>query len=301
MQNQPAFLAILLVLSALPGCRAREAAPPAASAGPPPTRIVSLVPAVTEILFAIGAGPRVVGVSSFDTHPPEALKLTKVGGLLDPDVERILSLKPDLLAADASQLDVIAKAKAAGIRVYAYSLGGIGNLTKTVRELGRVTGNDRQAEETASALEGRLEAVRRRVAPLGRPRTIVVFGREPGALRAIDVSGGTGFLNDILQIAGGENVFAKEAREWMRVSVEAILAASPDVVIELHYGYYLKPARIRQEQAAWATLPVLPAVRNGRVYLLEGNNYVVPGPRVVDAAEEIARLLHPATGTGKKR
>jgi iron complex transport system substrate-binding protein len=259
----------------------------------PPARIVSLVPAVTEMLFAVGAGPRVVAVSSFDHWPPEVASLTRVGGLLDPDIERILSLKPDLLVADASQAEVIAKAKAAGIRLYPYTLGGLENLGRTMRELGRIVGTVDQAETAATAVDRRLDAIRSRVAGRPRPKTLLVFGRQPGALRSIDVSGGAGFLHDIVQLAGGENVFGREKREWVRVSVENVVAAAPEVIIELHYGYYLTSQRLKTEMDVWNTLTTVPAVRNRRVHLFEGDKFVVPGPRLVEAAADIAAVIHP--------
>jgi iron complex transport system substrate-binding protein len=286
-------LSLLLAgsLVALGAC-GRGAPPPRTEL--PPARIVSLVPAVTEMLFAVGAGPRVVAVSSFDHWPPEVANLTRVGGLLDPDIERILSLKPDLLVADASQAEVIAKAKAAGIRLYPYTLGGIENLGRTMRELGSIVGTVDQAEAAATAIDQRLDAIRKRVVNLPRPRTLLVFGRQPGALRAIDVSGGVGFLHDIVQLSGGENVFGREKREWVRVSVENVVAAAPEVIIELHYGYYLTSQRLRTEMAVWRTLTTVPAVRNHRVHLFEGDKFVVPGPRLVEAAAEIAAVIHPA-------
>ena len=288
----------LVLVAAVAGC-GRDT-PPAKKDVPPPQRIVSLVPAVTEMLFAIGAGPRLIAVSSFDHWPPEVAKLTRVGGLLDPDIERILSLKPDLLVADASQAEVVLKAKAAGIRVFPYTLGGLDNLTRTMRELGRVVGTVDQAEAAAAAVDQRLDAIRKRVAGLPRPRTMLVFGREPGALRAIDVSGGVGFLHDIVQLSGGDNVFGNEKREWVRVSVENVVAAAPEVIIELHYGYYLKPQRLKTEMAVWNTLTTVPAVRNHRVHLFEGDKFVVPGPRLVEAAEDIAAVIHPTAVGGRR-
>ena len=285
-----AAVGLSLALVAVVACNRGEPTPKEL---PPPARIVSIVPAVTEMLFAIGAGPRVVAVSSFDHWPPEVAKLTKVGGLLDPDVERIISLRPDLLVLDGSQEEVITKAKAAGIRTFPYRLGGLDNVAKTMRELGRIVGTPGEAEAVAAALEQRLEGVRQRVANEPRRRTLLIFGREAGALRAIDVSGGVGFLHDIVQLGGGDNVFGGENREWVRVSVETIIAAAPEVVVELHYGYHLTPARLRTELAVWGKLQALPAVREKRVHLLEGDKFVVPGPRVVEAAEEIAAAIHP--------
>ena len=271
------------------------AAPPEAerpSAGPP-QRIVSIVPAVTEMLFAIGAGPNVVAVSSFDTWPPEVKGLTRVGALLDPDIERILRLRPDLVVVYGSTPEVREKLERAGIATFSYVMGGLDNLMGTVRRLGRAVGRAQEAEKVAAGLEARFDAIRARVAGRKRPRTLLVFGREPGALRAIDASGGVGFLADIVSLAGGENVLAGEKREAVRISTEAILAAAPEIVIDLHYGRTLSAEQIDRERAAWHTLPALPAVRDGRVALLVGDEFVVPGPRLADAAESIADVLHP--------
>lgn len=293
-----ACLLSLVLAVVLAGCREAE---PAKVVGPPPTRVVSLVPAVTEMLFAIGGGPRVVAVSSFDNWPKEAAALPKVGGLLDPDTERIISLRPDLVIVEGSQAEVMAKVQTAGIRTYSYKSGSLANVTKTMRELGTILGIESQASAAAGAIDQRLEAIRQRAEGRPRPKALLVFGREQGAMRAIDVSGGLGFLHDIVQLAGGDNVFGSERREWLRVSLETILVAAPDVVIELHYGYYLTPARLRQEMAVWDGLSTLPAVRRGRVHLLEGEKFVVPGPRIVDAAEEIAAVIHPAAAARKIR
>jgi iron complex transport system substrate-binding protein len=262
-----------------------------------PRRIVSVVPAVTEMLFALGAGSRVVAVSSFDTWPPEVAPLPKVGALLDPDIERIIRLRPDLVVVYGAQSELSTKLARAGIRTYPYVMGGLANLTKTMRELGRELGLQAAAESAASAMEARLEAIRRRVAGKPRPKTLVVFGREPGALRAIDASGGIGFLADIVDLAGGENVMAGVRRESVRIGTEEILAARPDVIIDLHYGTTLSPDQIDRERAAWKSLPAVPAVREGRVALLVGNEFVVPGPRLVDAAEAIADVIHPERRT----
>lgn len=287
--------AICLTLVAPLAACAPGAAPSAreGQAVVPPQRIVSIVPAVTEMLFAIGAGPNVVAVSSFDTWPPEVRGLTRVGGLLDPDIERILQLRPDLVVVYGSTPEVREKLERAGIATFPYVMGGLDNLMGTIRKLGQAVGRAHEAEKAAAGLEARFEAIRARVAGRKRPRTLLVFGREPGALRAIDASGGKGFLADIVSLAGGENVLAGEKREAVRIGTEAILAAAPEIVIDLHYGRTLSAEQIDRERAAWQTLPALPAVREGRVALLVGDEFVVPGPRLADAAEAIADVLHP--------
>jgi len=268
-------------------------------AAPPPPgkaqRIVSLVPAVTEMLFAIGAGQQVVGVSSYDHFPPEVEKLPKVGALLDPDTERILSLRPDLVVVYGSQTDTEARFKKAGIPVFNYRHGAneaILGTFDTITALGATTGHDAQAREVVVRITGGLDRVRMRVAGLSRPRTMLVIGRQPGTLQGMFVAGGSGFLNEMLEIAGGQNVFEDVKRESAQPSSETLLQRAPDVLIELRApqpaGDY--PAG---DLDVWKTLASIPAVRDRQVHLLVGDFVVVAGPRLAEGAEAIARTLHP--------
>jgi iron complex transport system substrate-binding protein len=266
----------------------------AGSAQAIPQRIVSLVPSVTESVFAIGAGPRVVGVSSFDHFPAEVDALPRVGGLIDPDVERILSLRPDLVVAYASQSELIARLARAGVTVFPFKHGGLGSVATTLRELGRLLGVPAGAERVAREVDTGLARVRQAAGQGARPRTVLVIGRQPGSLRSIEVSGGYGFLHDLLVTAGAENVFGDVPRESLTVTTETLLARAPDVIIELHYTTEPPADAVRREGDAWNSLPGLPAVRSGRVVLLYGGELVVPGPRVVRTAEVLARAIRTA-------
>jgi iron complex transport system substrate-binding protein len=257
-----------------------------------PQRIVSLVPAITQMLFAIGADSQVVAVSSFDTEPPAVTSLPKVGALLDPDVERILSLKPDLVALYGSQEDLRAQLDRAHIRYFQYRHAGLAGIMSTIRTLGAETGRVAEASQLADDIEKRLAAVRARVSGRLRPRTLLVFGREPKSLRNIYASGARGFLHDLLEVAGGVNVFSDIDAESVQPSAEQILARAPEVILEIR-AIGLAPAGAPTEIASWNTLASLPAVRQGRVFVLAGSQFVVPGPRVAETAEQMAGLLHP--------
>ena len=256
-------------------------------------RIVSLVPAITEMLFAIGAGPQVVGVGGFDQFPPEVSKLPRLGALLDPDTERILSLRPTLAAIYGSQTDLQSQLERAGIRAYVYRHGGIETIYRTMRELGAATSRASQAERLVRDLQSRVDAVRARVRGRAKPKVLLVLSRQPGTLREIYVSGGVGFLHEMLEIAGGRNVFADVARESAQPSQETILARAPDVIVEVHAEGMFKTSSVDREKAVWAPLSSLPAVRNKRVHVLIGQYLVVPGPRFAAAAETLARTIHP--------
>jgi cobalamin transport system substrate-binding protein len=258
-----------------------------------PSRIVSLVPALTEMLYAIGAGPQVIAVSSYDDYPPEVRKLPRVGALLDPDTERILAMRPDLVLLYGSQESLIGQFQRAGIGAFSYRHGDLSQIIATVRRLGEVTGHVPEATRVSGEIEQHLDEIRRRVAGRVRPRTLVVFGRERLTLRNLYASGGRGFIHDMLGVAGGADVFAEVDRESVQASTETLLARAPDAIVELHVGAMPSVEQQRKEKNVWLQLESIPAVRNGRVYLLYGDHLVVPGPRVARATEEIARVLHP--------
>lgn len=262
--------------------------PAGAQATAVPRRIVCLIPNVTQMLFAIGAGPQVVGVSSFARHPAEVEKLPKVGGLLDPDTERILALQPDLVIVYGGQQELEQRLARAGIRMFEYRHTDLAGVMKTIRELGPLVGHAAQAGKVAASIQGELDMVAARVAGRPRPRTLLVFGHEPHALRNVLASGGYGFLHDMIVTAGGADVFAGIEREAVQASTEQILAAAPEVIIELHYA-----ASDPGGLAPWGQLPSLPAVRHNRLYELSGDEFVEGGIRVGDATKRIAELLHP--------
>jgi iron complex transport system substrate-binding protein len=256
-------------------------------------RIVSLVPALTEMLFALGAGAQLVAVSSYDEYPPDVKSLPRVGALLDPDMERILALRPDLVLSYGSQTDTQAQLARANIRVFNYRHAGLAGVFTTLKELGAAVGRAREGERLAGEIRGRLDGIQARVTGRPRPRTLLVFERDPASLRGVYVSGGVGFLHDMLGIAGGVNVFADVARESVQPSVETILARAPEVIIEVRATGLLTAEGVAVATRAWGTLASLPAVKQGRVYVLNGDHLVVPGPRVVQGTEAFAKALHP--------
>lgn len=257
-------------------------------------RIVSLVPSATEMLYAIGAGPRMVGVGSYDSYPPEVKTLPRVGALIDPNVELILSLKPNLVVIYGSQADLKQQLTRAGIGVFEYRHAGLADVTETIRALGRRTETIERAEAIATGIERGLADIRQKVKDRPRPRTLLVFGRERLSLRGLYASGGIGFLNDMLQAAGGTNVFADVEVQAVQASTEQVLARRPDVVLETRALNSAWPSGDREaELNVWKALGSIPAVRNKRVLFLFDDRIVIPGPRVVEGTMVMARALHP--------
>lgn len=261
-----------------------------AAAQQPPTRIVSLIPAVTEMLFAVGAGDQVVGVSTFDTYPEEVNSRTRVGGLFDPNVEAILALRPDLAIVYGSQDELVDRLQSTSIPIFSYRHAGLPDITQTIRSLGVRTGHAEAAEKLASRIEGDLESIRQAAATRPHPRTLLVFGREEGTMRELFVSGGIGFLHDMLEVAGGINVMADVKREGLQLSLEQLLARAPEVVIEVRASTPWSAARRAREMAAWQGVSI-PAARSGHIRILHDDALTIPGPRVVSAVRKLAEAL----------
>jgi iron complex transport system substrate-binding protein len=257
----------------------------------PPKRIVSLVPSITETLFAIGAASQVIAVSSVDKDPPEVARLPRVGALVDPDVERILSLEPDLVVTYHSQQDLATQLGRAGIATFPFTHGGVIEALESMLAIGRRTGHEAEARALVTSIRQRLDAVRQRASGRARPRVLLVFGREAGSLRGLYASGGIGFLHDLVQIAGGDNVFADVRREAVQATAELIIARRPDAIVEIRAESLDAAARAR-ESRAWAALASVPAVRNARISWITGTDLFIPGPRLAGAAERIGDAIH---------
>ncbi len=271
---------------------ARDAVRTQVAAQSAPTRIISLIPAVSEMLFAIGAGRQVVAVSSFDDYPPEVLKLPRVGALLDPDLERILSLRPDLVIVYESQVDLRRQLERATIPLFVYKHASLADVGATIRQLGTRIGRDEDAGALVRNIDEKLADIQRRVAGRPRPRTLLVFGRDALTLRGIYASGGFGFLEDMLRTAGADNIFADVKQQSVQATTELILARRPEVILELRSGE-MPAEQQRKEIAVWQALSSVPAVRTGRIAIITDPRTVVPGPRVAEGTELIARALHP--------
>jgi iron complex transport system substrate-binding protein len=284
--HPPSLTRLAAVLTAL-----LLAAAPRAAQGPR-TRLVSLVPAVTEALFAMGAGGDIVGVSTYDRYPPEALTKPKVGALVDPDFERILSLRPDLVVVYATQSELITRLERVRIATFRYELGGLADVTASIRAVGDRIGRGADARALADRIERDLAAIRRSVAGQPRPKTALIFGREAGTLRGIYASGGVGFMHDMLEAAGGTDVFADVKRQNLQATTEMLLARAPEVIIEAYGSEGWPNARAARERDVWNALPSLPAVRSHRIYVLTDDRLSIPGPRVAEGVRLLASVLH---------
>jgi iron complex transport system substrate-binding protein len=252
----------------------------------PPRRIVSLVPSVTEILFAVGAGDILVGVTDFCDYPPEARRKPHVGGMLAPNLETLVTLKPDLVVATPSgnERETFDQLDRLGIAVYLVDPLTVRDVLKLVTDLGSLTGHRERAAAVDQDLGRRIAAVRERVRGRPEPRVLYVLWPEP-----LIVPGKGSLVSDLIALAGGVSVTADQARGYPRMSLEAAVGRAPEVVILASHGSRTGPV-VREQ---WRRLESMPAVRSGRLYTADGDLMHRYGPRVVTGLETLARMIHP--------
>ena len=292
------FQLVLFVaaLVALGGCSEPDgAAVPSGGPVPPPLRIVSLAPSLTEMLFALGAGERVVGVTRYCAFPPEVRDIAEVGGHLDPNFEAIVVLDPDLVVLIPSGEANGARLEQLGIPVLEIDQHDVGSLLDSVSILAATCGVVENGRRLRSEMEWRLEEIAAQVAGLSRPRTVVVVGHDigGGTVRSVWAAGPDTFYDDVLDSAGGVNAIDSGLVRYPELSREGLAALDPDVVLDVVAGVDERGAEFGQILAAWEGLRELRAVREGRVHVLEGNVMVVPGPRLPEMVGRVARALHP--------
>ncbi len=274
---------------------------PARSAGVDPgasrpsyrySRVVCMSPAVSEIVFALGAGPRVVGVSQHTRYPPGAAEKPTCGGFVNPNYERMVALKPDLIISQGEAAGLRRFAAERDIAFTALALTDLESIFAAIRQAGEALEVEARAELVASRMRYQLAQVRDRVSDRAPGRVLLVTGRQPGTLSAVHTVGSRSFLHDLLRVAGGRNVFDDLDREYATVSKEALVQRAPEVIVELHGEGGDQAGLQRQVRALWAGLASLPAVRDGRIYVVESTYALIPGPRVVDLAERLAGVIH---------
>ncbi len=252
----------------------------------PPTRIVSLAPSVTEMLFAIGAGERVVGVTSFCNYPPEAQAKPKVGGAF-PNLEVVLSLKPTLVLAprDFIRPDMVAKLDQLKIPLFILETNNIEDVLRHIQTVGRMLGRSEQSDAVAGDLRRRVADVKTRTAGAARPRVFYVLNSDP-----LMTAGPGSFIHQLIELAGGTNVAADAPVAYPRLSLEEVIRQDPQVIL---FPVGDEEGIPNEEQQRWLRWPTLSAVKQNRFVRIPSVLLDRPGPRVVDGLEQLARELHP--------
>lgn len=277
-------LSALLIL----GCE-KSAAPDASQQH----GIVTFGPNLTETVFALGQGDRIVGVTTFCDYPPEARSKRRVGGYLDPDLEAITALAPELIILPGKMETLTELATQNRFRVLNAHMDDLSSIHESIRAIGAALDCAPQAEALCKKIDHDLDTVRNAVKNEPRPRVLIINTRQGHDLNNLFTVGRLSFVSELTDIAGGDNIFNDTEKPYFEASKESVVARSPDVIIEFHAGEHLSPDEQARYVADWNELDTVPAVRNKRVHLFLESYGLRPGPRVGLIAVQIAEILHP--------
>lgn len=252
----------------------------------PPKRIISLAPSITETLFALGLGDKVVGVTAYCDFPEAAKTKEQVGDTLNPNPERLIALKPDLIViTTASQLEKLSRQLGElNIPVYVTNPRGIGEVLTSIHKLGQVTGATIEAQQLTEQMQTRIANVELRTKSFPKPRVFYVLQTAP-----LITAGRNTFINDLIRLAGGESITANEATDYPQLSRETAIAREPQVIVApaSHGTELVKEEVLRRD------FSVTPAIKTNRIIRVNPDWVDRPGPRIVDGLEQLANGLHP--------
>ncbi|MBW1988367.1 MAG: ABC transporter substrate-binding protein [Deltaproteobacteria bacterium] len=286
------LFAALAVLLGLPsGPQAVDSKLPRAS-GPVPSRIITMAPSITEIVFALGQGHRVAGVSDFCTYPPEALEKPSVGGHLNPNTERITVLGPDLVILQGKSEKTARFCEKRGIPMLFVDMDSIPTIYKGIRTIAKTLSCVDRGEALIRDIQARLDEVKKRIAGKKRRSVFICIGREPGGVASLYTTGGNSFVSQLVEIAGGDNIFADVNHPYPEASKEVLIRRAPEVILDIRLGRDISPEQAQKLKAAWKVLRGVPAVENGEIHVLTRDFLLVPGPRVGLATQRFAEVLH---------
>lgn len=249
--------------------------------------VVSLAPANTEILFALGAGDMVVGDTEFCNYPEEAVAIENVGGFSTVNVERIIELEPDIVFGEAGHEDVAAQLEDAGIPVYMTKAVDFDTVMDNISVIGEIVGKSDEAAQLVADLESRIDAVTSVTDSITDKKDVLyLLWNDP------IMSAGPGtFINDVISSAGGANIAAESGTAWPVLDMESVIVADPDVIILAPHGGSGISKEDLMADPAWSTIN---AIEDGNVFEMSNGDIILrPGPRIIDALEEVYGMLYP--------
>ncbi|PYM29290.1 MAG: cobalamin-binding protein [Candidatus Rokuibacteriota bacterium] len=255
----------------------------------PPTRIVSLVPSVTESAFALGGEARIVGVSDFCDWPPAARAKPRVGGMVNPSLETLVALKPDLVVGtdEGNREETFVQLQRLGIPVYIVHAHRISEMYDLIARVGALTGRRDAVGPLVAGIQRRIDAVRAAVKARPAPRVLYVLWPDP-----LLVPGRDSHLTEMIELAGGRSITAGEPVSYVRFSIEAAVARAPEVIVLADHSTGASTAG-RAAPEKWQALTSVPAIRAGRLYSVDLSVLHRYGPRVPEGLELLARMIHP--------
>ena len=256
-------------------------------------RVISTSPAITEILFAIGAGDRVVGVTDYCNYPKNACLLPSIGGPLNPNTEKWIALKPDLIILQDDSVVLNKHAKVFKIPTLEVSVNNLENILRSIQVIADAMQTPKAGKQLVDKIKIQIDNYRTSLGKTKPRQVLMLLSDTNDPSRDLYAVGRNTFLNELLSIAGGENILPDTMATYPKISKEFIIAKSPEIIIEIGPKSNLSSKDILGRKKEWGKYPTLRAVKNDRLYFIGANYILIPGPRLVNILDDLTRNIHP--------
>ena len=260
---------------------------------PAPQRIISLSPGITEILFAIGAGDQVVGVTEFCNYPEKAQSLPRIGGLLNPSYETIITLKPDLIIHQPNKHKIKNFVEKLGIRNLPITMLSLEQIFSTIKEIGIATHRENAADRLVQSMREKLEFHRKRLPNVPQKSVLLLLGISNDSMRELYGVGPNTYLGEMLSLAGGQNILAGTMGQYPKVSKEFIIHESPEIIIEVGPKDILSRDASKKRRQGWQKFSTIRAVKNQDIHFIGSDYILIPGPRLINIIDDFVNAIHP--------
>jgi iron complex transport system substrate-binding protein len=291
------FFVVLTLLLSL-GCNSEISSSASSSQDQPssklknPTRLITASPGITEIVYALGRGDHIIGVSDFTIFPPNAKNKPKIGGLFNPNLEILTALQPDLVITQGKHESLAQFCRSQEIDFLSVNMDSLEDVFSAIHIIGSKLDRKVKAECLANQLKRELDEIREKTSRLTPKKVFITLGHTPGDLTGLMTTTSGTFLNEIIEIAGGKNIFANLEGLYPHISKEALLMRQPDIIIEIFPdGFSVENKKMLKKD--WQRLDILTAVRTGNIHFLTDDYLLIPGMRIPKAAIKMAQVIHP--------
>ena len=293
MQHNWPLLLVTFLLPLLVGFNIQ--ASPTVQKQTTPIRIISLVPSITETLFALQSSSQLVGVSNYCDYPPASQSITKVGRGLNPNLETILKLTPDLVLLSPSGQKTINQLEQLGITTLAIKSQTLDDIRLSIKLIGQATGRQPESALLLAHFDTQINMIEKKVAGQPRPRVMISMGHSAGNndFQQFYIAGQQDFYNDLIKLAGGINVYQKPIPKVPLISLEGLFHLNPEVIIDVFPEADDHTASIKQVRQQWTELKHISAIKTERLHIIEADYATIPGPRIIKLLTRFAKIIHP--------
>ena len=258
-----------------------------------PQRIISTSPSITEILFELGLQDRIVAVTDFCIYPEEACHLPSIGGVLNPDIETIVSLTPDLIILQSDSAKIEKNIKSLGIPTFSIKVRTISDIFESINRLGKELNCQEAAKKLLFLLKDKINTFKQRLAGRLPKKVLLLLGDSSNPARDLYAVGPGTFLNELLVLSGGKNILNNSKAQYPKLSKEFIIEQSPEIIIEAGPKSDLPQKEIDYRVGQWNRFPTIRAVRDKRIYFIGADYILIPGPRLVKILKNFVQVIHP--------